>query len=194
MISRSLLWKTVRYRFGLVILPQLLLVMAGREDNDAVGLVDRPVEAPLERERTPVYPGIALVEHDVAHVVFLQELCGTLASRVLQHPQRVPKRRALPPYPGRVVGLHPSVPAHREHGPARDVVEVRGCDYASSVVVLLEPRAGGNDFGWSRPVFGARARSCGFLQVQYGLSTHEGKRESDGEQGRHIGSTSTRPG
>src|SRR5918995_1481997 len=178
-----------------------MLFTAGREDDDAFVLVDRTVEVPLQRERTPVYPRMTLVEHDVAHVVFLQYLCGTPARRMLQHPQRVPQRSGpegrevpRPPYPVLIVGLHPRVAAHREHGPARDVLQVRGCDYASSVVVLLEPCASGNDFGWSRPVFGSRARSCGFLQAQYGLRTHEGKREGDGEHGRHIDAASTRSG
>src|SRR5918994_3729925 len=146
------------------------LIPARREDDDALVLVDRLVEAPLERVGLPVNPGVAFVEHDVAYVVLLQDLCRTTTGGMLEHPQRVPEwgcseGREVPraPDPGLVVGLHPSVPAHCQHGPTRGVVEVRGRDDAPSFVVPTEPLAGGDDPGPWRPVFGSRARACGLL-------------------------------
>jgi hypothetical protein len=105
--------------------------------------------------------------------------------------QRVPQRAcpegrevSLASYPPRVVGLHPGVAAHREHGAAGDVVEVGGRDYASAVVVLPEPRSCGDDLGRCRPVLQARARPGGLLEALHRLRADERRTEGDREHDR----------
>src|SRR5215210_1129229 len=170
---------------------------AGLEDDDAWVLVGDPVEVVLPGVGEPAYAGVALVEYDVPDVVLLHDAPGLLPGGVLERPQGVQQRSfaeggkvagALDA--GVVVGLHLRVAAHRQHPAARDVVEVGGGHDAATLVVLLEPGAGGGDVGRGGPVLGALARARRLLQVARRLDYEEPRRK----QGRRERYREGRPG